>query len=205
MYNTWTEIFYLQSLTYKDPKMSTEKINQKDSYLKFSMALFLCLLIRLLPLRAPNVEPIMTGVMPMSKAYGALVGFIFAFLSIICYDLITGTLGVWSILTSLSYGVIGLASALFFQNREATGKNFAIFAVGSTLFFDAVTGLLTGPLFFDQLFSVALIGQIPFTLLHLVSNVAFAIILSPAIYKLLIKKKVTQEILTITNLNHKVI
>jgi len=33
------------------------------------------------------------------------------------------------------------------------------------------------------------VGQIPFTALHLIGNVTFAIILSPGIYNFLIKKK----------------
>jgi hypothetical protein len=35
----------------------------------------------------------------------------------------------------------------------------------------------------------SLVGQMPFTAFHLVGNVTFAFILSPATYKFLIKKK----------------
>ena len=38
-----------------------------------------------------------------------------------------------------------------------------------------------GPLFFGMPFIVALVGQIPFTALHLLGNVSFAIVLSPVI------------------------
>jgi hypothetical protein len=58
-----------------------------------------------------------------------------------------------------------------------------------TLFFDAVTGLSIGPLFFNQSFQGALWGQIPFTLWHLMGNISFALILSPAIYKSIIENK----------------
>ena len=54
----------------------------------------------------------------------------------------------------------------------------------------AVTGLTIGPLLFHQSFIVSLIGQIPFTLLHLLGNVSFAIVLSPAIERWLVKEEV---------------
>ena len=74
-----------------------------------------------------------------------------------------------------------------------------------TLFFDAATGLTVGPLFFNQTFISALMGQIPFTAFHLLGNIAFAMILSPAIYKFLIKKKTEQKIILTTNFNPKTI
>jgi len=173
---------------------------KENNYFRFFIALVACLLVRLLPFRAPNVEPIMATAMPFGKAYGALTGFLFGFLSIIVYDAVTSTLGTWTVLTSLSYGVIGMASAYYFQNRAATRKHFVSFAVVATLFFDATTGLLTGPLFFDQPFSVALAGQIPFTLLHLAGNVAFAAILSPHIYKILVRKRQESPAKPVTSL-----
>jgi len=169
------------------------------------VAMFACLLFRLIPFRAPNVEPILTATMPFGKAYGRFMGFFFAFFSVIAYDLITGTVGKWTILTSITYGLIGVASAYYFKTREGTGMNFARFAVVSTLFFDATTGLLTGPLFFDQSFYAALVGQVPFTVLHLIGNVSFAFLLSPILYKILYRKKVDKEVYDIKILNPKTI
>ena len=48
--------------------MQTEEKKEKN-YLKFFIALIFCLLIRLIPFRAPNVEPILATMMPFSKAY----------------------------------------------------------------------------------------------------------------------------------------
>ncbi|MEK7569545.1 MAG: hypothetical protein AAB500_01485 [Patescibacteria group bacterium] len=127
--------------------------------------------------------------MPFSKVYGAYVGFIFAFLSIILFDLATSTFGVWSFLTSTTYGVLGIAGAYYLRNRKANSWNFAKFAIVGTLFFDAVTGLSIGPLFFSQPFSEAFFGQIPFTLWHLLGNVSFALVLSPAIYRYVVENK----------------
>jgi hypothetical protein len=170
------------------------------NYLKFSLkffiGLFLCLLVRLIPFRAPNVEPILATTMPFSRAYGAIAGFSFAVLSILLFDIFTHTLGVQTFFTVFAYGTLGLASAYYFKKNDRLGGaskdnkwNYVRFAIFGTLFYDAITGLTVGPIFFHQSFIQSLIGQIPFTALHLIGNITLAFILSPAIYKYLIKKK----------------
>jgi uncharacterized membrane protein len=161
----------------------------QKNWLKFSVGLVLCLLVRLIPFRPPNIEPILATNMPFSKAYGPYAGFLFAFVSIVLYDVVTSTLGMWSLITASTYGVIGFASFFYFQKYKASALGYAGFAVIGTLFFDAVTGLSIGPLFFNQSFQGALWGQIPFTLWHLMGNISFALILSPAIYKSIIENK----------------
>lgn len=165
--------------------MNTDKKN----YLKLALIFTLCLFARLIPFRAPNIEPIFASVMPTSRAYGALIGFSFAVLSILLYDIFTGTLGVQTIFTAGAYGVIGLWAASYFKKQKTNKWSYVRFAVVGTLFFDAVTGLTLGPIFFHQSFLNTLVGQIPFTMLHLLGNITFAIILSPAIYNFMIKKK----------------
>jgi len=161
----------------------------KKNWLKFFISFLICLLIRLIPFRPPNIEPILATQMPISKAYGSYVGFLFAFLSIILFDLITGTFGVWTFLTASTYGVLGFWAFFYFKKHQASAWGYARFAVMGTLFFDAVTGLSIGPLFFEQTFYSALVGQIPFTALHLIGNVSFAVILSPAIYRFVVDNK----------------
>jgi len=161
----------------------------KKNWLKFIIGLVACLVVRLFPFRPPNIEPILATQMPFSKAFGGLTAFLFAFLSVAMYDLLTHTLGVWSLITASTYGVLGLISALYFKNHRATALQFAGFAIFGTLFFDAVTGLSIGPLFFHQAFMGALLGQIPFTMMHLLGNVTFAVLLSPAVYRYIIKNK----------------
>lgn len=188
---------------YYSPMEKTEK-----NYLKYVLALAMCLLVRVLPLRAPNIEPIMATLMPMSRAYGALLGFSFGVFSIFIYDLATGTLGVHSLFTGGAYGVVGMWSAIYFKNfkdKKLTGLDYAKFAVIGTLFFDVMTGLTVGPIFFNQPFLQALYGQIPFTALHLVGNVVFAYVLSPGIYNILIKKKEKESLVPLINLNPKII
>lgn len=146
--------------------------------------------IRLLPFRAPNVEPIMAVIMPLGKVYGGIMSFFFGFLSIVLYDSVTSGVGIWTLVTALAYGFIGIGSFYYFKKRSGW-KSYASFAVMTTILYDAVTGLTIGPLFFHQSFIVSLVGQIPFTLLHLLGNVSFAIVLAPVIEKWLITAPVS--------------
>lgn len=175
----------------------------KKNYLKFTLALILCLLVRLIPFRAPNIEPILAATMPVSRVYGALMGSLFAVLSILIYDIATGTMGLQTFFTLSAYGILGLWSAYYFKKSKGGVWSYVRFAIMGTLFFDAVTGLTTGPIFFHQSFMGALAGQIPFTAFHLLGNIAFAFILSPAIYSLLIKKKKKEPAIIINLLNPK--
>ena len=147
------------------------------------------LLIRLIPFRAPNIEPIMATIMPFGKSSSKAFSFLFGFFSIVLFDLMTSGLGIWTLITALAYGILGLGAHHFFQNRFGW-KNYALYAVVATIFYDALTGLTIGPLFFHQSFIVSVIGQIPFTCLHLLGNVSFAIVLSPVIEKWLVKEEI---------------
>ena len=175
------------------------KIHKKN-YLKLSLGFVACLLIRLIPFRAPNIEPILAISMPFSKAYGSAAGFFFPFLSITTYDLLTGKFGIWTHITAITYGFLGFWAVSYFKKRESNPMNYAKFAFMSTLLFDAITGLSIGPLFFGQSFVVALLGQIPFTALHILGNVTFAILLSPPVYRWVIgSKKPSAESIIIFN------
>ena len=183
----------------------------KKNYFKFSLALFLCLVVRLIPFRVPNVEPILATMMPFSKAYGAFIGFSFAVLSIFIYDLLTGTIGMQTFFTVGAYGILGLWAASYFKKDKLARRgggdkwDYVRFAILGTLFFDAFTGLTVGPIFFHQSFIQSFIGQIPFTALHLTGNIVFALILSPVIYKNLIKKRKRNSLSPINVFNPKII
>ena len=155
---------------------------------KYITAFLAVLIIRLIPFRAPNLEPVMAIIMPFGKKYGGLMAFSFGFLSISIYDALTSGFDVWTLITAIAYGLIGLGSSYFFANRSGW-KNYANYAVIATIAYDAITGLTIGPLFFHQSFVVSLVGQIPFTIIHLLGNVSFAIVLSPVIEKWLVKKE----------------
>lgn len=161
----------------------------KKNYLKYILGFIFCLLIRLIPFRAPNIEPILAVQMPFARIFGNIMGFSFGFLSITVYDLLTSNFGIWTLITAFTYGFLGLWAVRYFKNKKNNSLDYVKFAIMSTLVFDAATGLSIGPIFFHQSFSSALSGQIPFTILHLVGNSVLAFILSPAIYSYTLKNK----------------
>jgi len=156
---------------------------------KYIIAFLAVFLFRLLPMRTPNVEPIMAIIMPMGKIYGKLMAFTFGFLSIALYDAVTSGFGIWTLITAFAYGFVGLGAQYYFKNRSGW-KSYASYAILATILYDAVTGLTIGPLFFHQSFIVSLAGQIPFTILHLLGNVSFAIVLTPSIERWFTKSDV---------------
>ncbi|MDP3727671.1 MAG: hypothetical protein Q8R35_03470, partial [bacterium] len=121
--------------------------------------------------------------MPFSKRYGWLGAFVFGFLAIALFDIAVGQVGVWTLVTAVAYGLVGIAAAVFFRRRESSATNYLGFSIIGTIAYDALTGLTIGPIFYAQPFLEALTGQIPFTILHLLGNVTLAVFVSPAIYR----------------------
>lgn len=158
---------------------------KKSNWFVYTVGFLVCFLVRLTPFRAPNIEPILSAQMPFSRAYGAMAGFFFGFASIVLFDLVTNHVGIWTVVTAFAYGFLGVGATLYFKNKGNSAKSYVSFAIVATLAYDAITGLTVGPLFFHQSFSVALAGQIPFTILHLVGNISFAYFISPALYRLI--------------------
>lgn len=158
-------------------------VPMRAAWFKYIIVFSAVILFRLLPFRAPNVEPILAAVMPLSKRFGALAGTLFGVLSIVLYDALTSGWGMWTWVTALAYGILGAASYFYFKNRAASRGNFVRFSIVAILFYDTVTGLTIGPMFNGQSFSAALAGQVPFTVLHLLGAVAFAALVSPVLYR----------------------
>lgn len=159
--------------------------------LKFIIGWAAVFLFRLIPFRPPNFEPMLAVVMPYSKRYGLMGSFLFGFLGIALYDAITSGWGIWTLVTALCYGALGIAAHYFFKNREATASNFLTFGIPGTIAYDAVT-MLIGPVFNRQPLMLALVGQIPFTLLHLAGTITFSVLLSPALYRWVLRSDVLE-------------
>lgn len=159
----------------------------KNISIKFFVSFVVVLFFRLVKgFGLPGFEPVMGTTVPFAKQGGVLAGFIFAAFSIAVFDVFTGTVGAGTIINSLTYGIIGAAAGKWFQNRELTRSQSAGFAVVGTLFYDLITGVIAIPLLYPMSFEQAFLGQIPFTAYHLIGNIAFAVILSPLLYKYII-------------------
>lgn len=157
---------------------------------KYTVIFLSAFALRLIPFRAPNIEPLMASIMPISKKFTKFTTFFFGFASIFVYDLVTSGVGVWTVFTAIAYGMLGVGASYYFKNRSGW-KSYASYAIVGTIVYDLVTGLTIGPIFFNQSLLVSFIGQIPFTLMHLLGNVSFAILVSPVLEKWIIKSEET--------------
>ena len=63
----------------------------------------------LLPVRAPNVEPLLAALMPIGKRAGAWVSVVFAVSSIVVYDAITSGWGSWTLAAAGAYAALQAA------------------------------------------------------------------------------------------------
>ncbi len=139
--------------------------------------------IRLLRI-IPNNDPIMSMALPYSKRSSALTSFIFPFITMVSFDFITNLLGSWTLVTAVTYGVIGLAFHYYFKNKDKVGiKTYLGCGILGVLAFDFVTGVLATPLMFGMTFQAAFIGQIPFTAMHLLTTCAFILVVTPLLDK----------------------
>ena len=176
-----------------------------QNIMKYIIGFTVCFILRLIPFRPPNVEPIMATTMPFSKKWGWLAGGFFGMVSILLYDLIHptpgfGRFGTWTIVTAVMYGIVGIASGLYMKKlKKAKVKHYVGFAVIATLGYDFITGPIMSSIIWKMPFMTALTGQIPFTLWHLGGNIVFSMTISPLLYKWVINNKQ----LELDNLLHK--
>ncbi len=148
----------------------------------YAIGLLVVLAVRLAP-HPPNVEPIMATMMPFAKRGGWFSGMLFCLLAILGFDFLTGTLGIWSLVTAGTYAFLGIVAGFALKGNDNKIRHYVLFAILGTLFYDAVTGIGMGMLLFDQPFLPTVLGQIPFTLWHLSGNMVLSIVLSPALYR----------------------
>ncbi len=159
----------------------------KINPLKFAIGLVFVSLFRLVHMPLPNIEPIMASMLPFAKKYGKIAGFIFASIALISFDFISGRVGMWTIYTAFTYGIIGfLAGKYFADSSKGNLKHYLGFGIAGTIFYDAVTALLFGWQF-GQPLMLTIIGQIPFTIYHLIGNVLMISILTPVMDKAIVE------------------
>ena len=160
------------------------KISKRlNNAVKYSLGFIVCILIRLIPFRLPNIEPVMATIMPFAKKFRWMSAFVFGFLSIVLFDVITRKVGMWTWITALMYGLVGIAAGIYLCNKAEKIRYYVGYSIVATLVYDFVTGPIMSTFIWNQTFMQSLIGQIPFTISHLAGNIAFAVLLSPAIFR----------------------
>lgn len=155
-------------------------------------AVVFCTLWRLAPFRPPNIEPVLATAMPFGKKYGAVTATVFAVLAMVAYDAITSGVTQWTIVTAGAYALVVAGSGFFFKIVRGI-PGYVAYAVVATLVYDFLTGIAAGALLFGMGWKTGLVGQIPFTINHLIGNVILAVALSPIIDYLIERQRKTAQ------------
>ncbi len=149
-------------------------------------------------LMVPNIEPLYACSVLVGWKHTYVHTFLFSVLSITIFDFLTARIGSWTIVTGILYGLLGAATVKFSQhNKKISTENSRLlnllgFTIIGTLMYDFLTGCVFGPLMFNQPFLEAVVGQIPFSVLHILGNLVLVTSVS------FIGKKCTEYRLHIT-------
>jgi len=155
--------------------------------IKFLTGLVLSNLIRLLHF-IPNNDPIMAIMLPYAKAKHKYIAILFPLLTMISFDVITGKVGIWTIVTAGTYALLGLFfSNYYFKDKKIGLLKYLKAGALGVLVFDFITGPLMSSWMFGMTFGEAFIGQIPFTIMHLVTVGAYIIVIVPLLDKHLLE------------------
>jgi len=160
----------------------------RQNLVKYAMNIAIVVILRFLP-HAPNIEPIMASVMPWSKKYGPVFGMAFAVAAVVLFDLLSGTMSIWSPVTILCYAAVGFSSGMWFRRARGGFIDYMAFAFLATIFYDLATGIVFGVFAFHQTLAATITGQIPFTINHLIGNLILAAIVSPIISKYVVENR----------------
>jgi biotin transporter BioY len=133
----------------------------------------------------PNNDPIMAVMLSNAKR-GRLSAVAFPVVAMVLFDVLSQRVGVWTVITAATYGLLGLGfsyaySALTKRGRSIGAAMFLVSGVAGVLVFDFVTGPIMSSALFHMSFAEAFVGQIPFTLKHLASVAAYSLVVSPAL------------------------
>jgi hypothetical protein len=131
----------------------------------------------------PNNDPIMAVTLPCAKR-GRLAAVAFPVAAMVLFDALSRQVGMWTLVTAATYGLLGLGfsyvySALAKRGHTIGAATFLISGVAGVLVFDFITGPIMSSALFRMSFAETFIGQIPFTIRHLASVAAYALVVSP--------------------------
>lgn len=127
----------------------------------------------------PNNDPIMGFMLPQART-SIIKPMIFTFSAMFIFDFLTSGIGMWTWVTAITYAIIALLISFFFKKiKKAKISQYFGASVIGILIFDIITGPLMSTFLFGQSIWLVTLGQIPFTIYHLVSGVTYVIILAP--------------------------
>jgi len=136
----------------------------------------------------PNNDPIMGFMLPQARK-SMWKAAIFAFSTMVLFDIITLKVGMWTVVTASTYALIAIGFSFFFKKiKVAKISHYLGASVIGILLFDLITGPIMSSFLFNQSLLMTTLGQIPFTFYHLVSGLTWVVIIAP-FYDLDIRKQ----------------
>lgn len=182
-----------KAITSKAIINSSFAARKDNGIIKMIISIIIANLVRLIRF-IPNNDPIMAMMLPYAKRERWYVAILFPIITMVTFDIITGFVGIWTIVTAATYG--GLAAAFFkyYKGFERISiKRYLGSGVLGVLVFDFITGVLATPLMFGMTFEQSFIGQIPFTLMHLGTVCFFILVITPILDKHILQNKSLED------------
>src|SRR3989344_2540173 len=84
---------------------------------KYVISLTFCTLVRLVKI-FPNNDPIMGFALPFARKDKWWQAFLFPVIAMASFDILTAKIGLWTFVTALTYGAIGLAFYKYFKIKN---------------------------------------------------------------------------------------
>lgn len=128
----------------------------------------------------PNTDPLMGSMLPLARQRKWWVSVLYVSFFMVLFDMVTGKVGLWTIGTTSIYALIAVSFAFLLKKKKSvTLSTYTGFSVIGVLFFDFMTGPVMSSFLFGMPFVQSLLGQIPFTAMHLLSGVGFTLLFCP--------------------------
>ncbi len=162
---------------------------------KYAISIILCNLYRLLRF-IPNNDPIMGVMLPFSRQDKWWEAGLFAAITIVTFDLLTSGIGVWTAVTAITYGALGIGFHFAYKKmkiKKMSIWNYLGSGIVGVLIYDFITGPIMSSWMFAMPFEAAFLGQIPFTLMHLASVSVFVVVLTPLLDKHLVENESLED------------
>lgn len=134
---------------------------------------FFCISVALLIklyLPHPGCDPVAGFIVLAPRTWSRFLSSVFIGASIVLYDYMTVGCGLWTLVVVAAYFLIAAACNYVQIGSSLSMLGLCARGVIVTLAFDALTGLTVGPLLYGQPFMEAVVGQIPFSIAHLIGN-----------------------------------
>ncbi len=161
--------------------------------LKYILSILFCNAYRLLRF-IPNNDPIMGCMLPFAKQDSWWKAPLFAFVTMVSFDFITMRVGVWTGVTAITYAALAIMFHFTYKRIGTVKlKHYLGSGIVGVLIFDFVTGVVAGPAMFGMNIAQAAIGQIPFTVMHLLTVSFFVILITPILDRTIISNPTLED------------